>query len=441
MRKAKHKQEQHIHAEGHSHQPLIFPDNFLWGTSTSAHQVEGGNKKNDWWAWEQKVGHIKTGETSGRATDHYHRFSDDFKLAKTLNQNAHRLSIEWSRIEPNEGEWDWDEVEHYREVLRCLKEDGIEVMVTLHHFTNPQWLAEKGGWLNRDTPQQFARYAEFIAEHLGEYVDLWCTINEPVIYGVMSYATGEWPPQEKNNWKMLKVIRAMAKAHRLAYGEIKAEMHKQRRKAHVGIAKNMIDISSYNHRVIDYIYVRLSEYFWNELFYRWTKRSHDFLGVNYYFHQRVRRKRGGGFIFVDVRKEEGRESSDLGWEVFAPGLFEILMNLKKYKLPIYITENGIATVNDDKRSRFIVAHTKEIYHAIQAGAKVKGYFHWSLLDNFEWDKGFEPRFGLVAINYGTLKRTIRDSAYVYARIAKENAISHDLLRFIGHGAPKEHQEQ
>ncbi len=431
----------HSRKKGHSHQPLAFPKGFLWGAATSAHQVEGGNTLNDWWRWEQKKGKIKNGDRSGKACDHYHRYEEDFDIAKKLHHNAHRLSIEWSRIEPQEGQWDMGEVEHYRQVLLALKKRGIETMVTLHHFTNPAWLADRGGWLNKDTPVQFARYAEFVAAHLGEHVDYWCTINEPVVYSIMSYAVGEWPPQVKSNWKALRVLRGLAKAHKLAYKEIQVEMKKIHRKSRIGIAKNMIDISAYGNRLVDYLYVRLSELFWNDLFFRWTQRTHDYIGINYYFHQRVRRKRGGGFIFVDVRKEEGRESSDLGWELYAPGLFEVLMRVKKYKLPVYVTENGIATVNDDKRSRFLVAHVKEIYHAAQAGVKVKGYFHWSLLDNFEWDKGFEPRFGLVEVNYGNFKRTIRDSAFVYAKIAENNAISHDLLRFLGHGVAKEHKKK
>lgn len=418
--------------KGHSHEALKFPRWFLWGTSTSAHQVEGNNMNNDWWVWEQKKGTVKNNDRSGDACDHYNRYEDDFDWSAKLNHNAHRLSIEWSRIEPEEGVWSWDEIDHYREVLKALQKRKIKVMLTLHHFTNPIWLAKKGGWTNSQTPALFARYAEFVAEHLGEYVFGWITINEPMIYLSQSYVVAVWPPQDRSYFKAFRVFRNMVKGHRLAYKEIQAEMKKQNRQARVGIAQNMVSLVSYKNKFLDWVYVRISELVWNELFLNKTKQYHDFIGVNYYLHQRVRRGEGGGFIFVDVRKEH-RESSDLGWEVFAPGLFDVLVDLQKYKKPIYITENGIATVNDDKRTRFIVAHLKEVYHAIQSGVDIRGYFYWSLLDNFEWQLGFEPRFGLVEVDYGTQKRKPRPSAYVYAEIARDNEINHGLMRFLGHG--------
>ncbi|MFC1598077.1 glycoside hydrolase family 1 protein [Patescibacteria group bacterium] len=423
--------------KGHQHEPLAFPNGFLWGASTSAHQVEGNNINNDWWEWEQKKDHVKNGDKSGIATDHYNRFTEDFELAAGMNHNAHRFSIEWSRIEPQEGKWDMNEVKHYRQVLRELRKNKLKPMVTLFHFTLPVWVANKGGWANAEIPKFFARYAEFIAKELGKQVDFWVTINEPAIYIGQAYVSVNWPPQEKSAWKAALAFKNLAKGHKLAYTAIHKQMKKQKRTAEVGISKNTLSIFSYRNKFFDYLYVRASEFIWNELFYSLTKRTHDFIGLNYYFVQRVRRGEDGRFIFVDVRKEERREISDLGWEVYAPGLFDVLLEFKKYKKPIYITENGIATTNDDKRSRYIVAHLKELYHAIQAGIDVRGYFHWSLLDNFEWNSGFDPRFGLLEVNYKTLKRKVRPSAKVYARIAKENKIPHSLLRFIGHGVKKE----
>lgn len=417
----------------HEHKSLKFPRGFLWGCSTSAYQVEGGNINNDWYLWEQRKGRIANQETAGRVADHYNRYEEDFDIAANLHNNVHRLSIEWSRIEPKKGEWDWAEVEHYRQVLKALRKRKLKVMLTLHHFTNPTWLAKQGGWLHRDTPMQFARYAEFVAEHLGDLVDFWITINEPMVYAAQSYAVGVWPPQRTSKWLTWKVVRRMIKGHALAYREIHAEMKKQHRTAQVGIAKNTISFVTASRSFITYLYVRISEYIWNDYFFSRSKGTHDFIGINYYFHQRIIRDKKGKFIFVDVKKEQ-REHSDLGWEVFAPGLYNVVMHTQKYGLPMYVTENGIATTNDDKRSRFIVSHLKELYHAIQAGADVRGYMHWSLIDNFEWDKGFTPRFGLVEVDYKTMKRRVRGSAEIYARICKENAIDHALLGFIGHGS-------
>ncbi|MDP3970650.1 MAG: glycoside hydrolase family 1 protein [bacterium] len=434
MKKFGRKQRKRIKKEtGHSHEPLAFPKKFLWGTSTSAYQVEGGIFNNDWANWEQKKDTIENGEKCGQAADHYNRYEEDFDIAKGLHNNAHRLSIEWSRIEPKEGEWNWEEVDHYRNVLKELHNRKIKVVLTLHHFTNPVWLEKKGGWLHKSAPAHFARYAEFIAEHLGNHVDMWITINEPVVYATQSYLTGEWPPQSRNKLHAFKVLRHMAQGHQLAYHEIHAEMKKQHRTAVVGVAKNVVSLASYSRAIISFFYIRISEFLWNDLFFLLIKNKTDFIGINYYFHTRIRRDNKGKFMFVDVKTEQ-REHSDLGWEVYAPGLFNVLLNLQKYGKPMYVTENGIATTNDDKRSRYIVAHLKELYHAIQAGADVRGYFHWSLIDNFEWHRGFKPRFGLVEIDYKTFERKIRSSAHVYARICKENAIDHDLLSFLGHGS-------
>ncbi len=415
-----------------SEEALQFPKGFLWGTATSAHQVEGNNINNDWWSWEQKKGSIENDDVSGKAVDHYNRYEEDYDWVAKFNHDIHRLSIEWSRIQPEEDEWNWEEVEHYRSVLQALKKRKVKAMVTLHHFTLPQWLAKKGGWECDQAPQYFAAFAEFIAEHLGEYIHFWTTLNEPVIYVEQCYLHANWPPQKKSRWAAYRALKNLAKGHKEAYREIHAEMKKQNRKAQVGIANNMISLVSYHNRFIDYLIVRVTEYLWNQYFYSLTKQCHDFLGVNYYLHQRLYRAKGKRYALVDVKKEH-RESSDLGWEVFAPGIFEALMELKKYNKPIYITENGIAAVDDEKRVRFIIAYLKEIYHAIQAGVDVRGYIHWSLLDNFEWDKGFTPRFGLIHINYKTLKRTPRPSAYVYAEICRDNAIEPELLKYLGHG--------
>ncbi len=424
----------------HSHGPLKFPRGFLWGAATSAHQVEGGNIHNDWWLWEQKKGNVKNNDQSGKATDHYNRYEEDFDWAKSLDHNAHRLSIEWSRIEPEEGKWNFDEVAHYRNVLKALRKRKLKAMLTLHHFTNPAWIAKQGGWNNSDTPRYFARYATFIAEHLGEYVDFWVTINEPIIYIGQGYGMADWPPQRKSFFAAAGAFLRLSKGHQLAYKAIHAQLDEKGRKkkrkkiVQVGIAKNQLSITMYRNRFIDYLYVRVSEFVWNDLFFLWTRLKYfDFIGVNYYFHQRVKRAKGRGFIYVDVRSEEKRESSDLGWEVFAPGLFNVLMDLRKYKKPMYVTENGISTTNDDKRVRYIVVHLKELYHALEAGLDVKGYFHWSLLDNFEWSQGFTPRFGLIEVNYKTFKRTPRPSAFIYSQICRDNEIDHELLRFLGHG--------
>jgi beta-glucosidase len=228
----------------------------------------------------------------------------------------------------------------------------------------------------------------------------------------------------------------MVKAHRLSWRKIQSYRGKQEKnKANIGIAHNIVDFHTYyiNH-LIDYLIMRLLHWAINRKFLNKIKRYMNFIGVNYYFHIRIKRGKYGIFSLetIDTRTEN-REASDMNWEVNPQGIFEALLTVRRYDVPIYVTENGIATTNDHKRIRFLVAHLKEVYHAIKTGVDVRGYFFWSLIDNYEWDKGFWPRFGLIDINYKNLKRTPRPSAFVYKKICEENAIAHELLKFLGHG--------
>ncbi|MBU0625471.1 glycoside hydrolase family 1 protein [Patescibacteria group bacterium] len=420
-------------ARPHIHETRKFPDGFLWGTATSAHQVEGGNTNNDWYRWEQQ-GRVLDKQISGDACDHYCRYEQDFDLAAELGNNAHRLSLEWSRIEPQPGEFDLDQVLHYRRVLEALKKRGLKTMVTLWHFTLPLWVADRGGWSSRQTAQYFVRYTEFVARELGDLVDIWITINEPMIYLTQTYGTGAWPPGQKNIWRFLLAFKQLARAHKNAYQQLHSILDTKTNRIQVGIAKNVVTYEPYRrYSEIDSLFIRLMDRLFNHQFFKWTKRHHDFIGINYYFHYRIKyRPTKAAQFFFEVHTEN-REVSDLGWEIYPPGIFDALLDFTRYGLPIYITENGLASADDGKRPRFLVSMVKEIYHAIKAGADVRGYFHWSLLDNFEWEKGFGGRFGLIAVDFQTQQRTPRRSYYVYQNICQENGLPHDLLKFAGHG--------
>ncbi len=393
---------------------IRFPENFYWGAATSAHQVEGGNI-NDWSKWEkgnaeelarksktywqdwQKEKYPEMLQSrnyiSGQACDHYHKFKEDFDIAKELNHNAHRFSIEWSRIEPKEGFIDEKEIEHYRQVLIALKERNIEPFVTLYHWTLPNWLAEKGGWLNPKAPYYFDRYVKIVSENLFDYVNFWITINEPNVYASNSYLKDNWPPQNKSIFKYFKVLNNLAKAHKLAY----RALHLIDLECEVGIAKNNIYFEN----------IPFIDCFWNKYFLNKIKNEQDFIGLNYYH---------------PFFKNNALLNSDLNWRIFPEGIYHVLKKLKKYNTPIYITENGLADVSDKKRTNFIKDHLFWIHKAIKDGIDVRGYLHWSLLDNFEWDKGFWPRFGLVEVDFKTFERKIRPSAYEYAKICKDNKI-------------------
>ncbi|KPJ84720.1 hypothetical protein AMJ57_05630 [Parcubacteria bacterium SG8_24] len=418
----------------HKHETRRFPEGFLWGAATSSYQVEGGNDNSDWHDWDRIEGHTTDGAAAGAACDQYRRYEEDFGLAASLGQNAHRLSVEWSRIEPREGEWDMDEVVHYRRVLESLRRRGMKTMLTVWHFTLPKWFAARGGWEARDAVRLFERYTAFLARELGDLVDFWITINEPMVYLVQSYGIGVWPPGRKGPWPVLRVFRRLVRAHRAAYRALHEALDRDGRRVQVGIAKNVITYVPYRRQsLVDSLFVRLLNRLFNHQFFRKTKHHHDFIGVNYYFHYRIRYLPTKISQFFYEVHTENREVSDLGWEINPRAIFNALMEMNRYGLPILITENGIANADDAKRPRMIVATIKEVYHAIRAGVDVRGYFHWSLIDNFEWEKGYTGRFGLVAVDFATQQRTPRRSAYVYQEICRENGLPHTLLKFIGHG--------
>ncbi len=414
--------------EKHDHAPLQFPEGFLWGAATSSHQVEGNNDNSDWWFWELR--NQPPQKRSGKAADQYHRYASDFELAKSLNHNAHRLSIEWSRIEPHEGDFDQTQIDHYKAVVADLKQKGFVVMLTLHHFTNPEWIAKIGGWENRETIDYFDRFVKKIVPELKQYVDLWVTINEPGVYAYMGYETAIWPPQKKNKVALFSVFWNLAQAHKRVYESI----HTLVPNAQVGIAHNAASFSHLHHHSLkEAIAVWGYDVFSNHLFFYLSGMdTHDFIGLNYYFNKYVSFN-GESKIpgTLDISRTH-KEVSDMGWEIHAEGIFNVISDFSDYHKPIYITENGLASTNDDRRARFLISYLKEIYHAIQLGIEVKGYFHWSLIDNFEWADGFSPRFGLIEVDFLTQKRTPRPSSYLYSEIAGQNKIPHHFLQFIGH---------
>ncbi|MDO8576753.1 MAG: glycoside hydrolase family 1 protein [Candidatus Daviesbacteria bacterium] len=407
----------------HDHATLEFPDGFLWGAATSAHQVEGNNIHSDWWDWE--ISHQPPHLRSGAACDEYNLYEQDFELAKELNHNAHRLSIEWARIEPREGEFDENEIEHYKQVLKALKVRGFTVMLTLWHFTLPLWVAQKGGWENGTIVKYFERFVKKIVPEISEYVDLWITLNEPGVYIYETYIERVWPHAKKSWSGQIKTFLNLTCAHRKVYKYIHQVSNKP-----VGIANNILSFQSYHkHSFLEQIAVFLNDLFVNHLFYMFTKGKHDFLGVNYYFHIRLNQE--GHTPQSTISMQSTHDVSDLGWEIYPEGIFDVLTDLAD-DLPIYITECGIASTNDDRRNRFLISYLQEVARAIKSGVNVKGFFYWSLLDNFEWHLGFEPRFGLVEVDYKTKARHIRPSALVYTDIIQHNGIPHSLLRFIGH---------
>jgi len=331
---------------------------------------------------------------------------------RKLNQNAYRFSIEWSRIEPEEGKFDKREIEHYRKVLQELKSRGIKAMVTLHHFTLPLWLAKIGGFANKKSIFYFHRFAKKLFLEYQNFVDLWITFNEPLIYASKSYLEGVFPPKRKNPILFFRVLKNQIAAHK----EVYQDFHDKRANVQVGAAKNNIYFESFHGKSpLDKLSVFLARYFWNEYLLNRIKNHLDFIGLNYYFHNKVQ--------FPFFKRNENKIVSDLNWEIYPEGIYYVLKELQKYRLPIYITENGLADAKDILRADFIKNHLSFIHKAIGERIDVKGYFHWSFMDNFEWEKGFVPRFGLIEIDYETLERKPRPSAFYYAQICKNNSFA------------------
>lgn len=421
---------------------LVFPPGFLWGAAAAAHQVEGGNTKNDWWRWEQAPGHVAAGDCSGLACDHFRRYRDDFSLLAELGHTAHRLSVEWSRIEPRPGEFDPEAIAHYRDVLQALREHGLEPFVTLHHFTNPLWLADAGGWLRAEAVAAFERFVARVAAEYRDLVRYWITINEPTVYAFHSYHLGVWPPGRRSAAAALRVLRHLARAHLAAYRALKAANPD----ALVGVAHHLAVIdparpASPADRAVAALWRRLLWELYPTAFARgapWPARqatppAEDFFGLNYYTRARVRFDPRPGHLF-------GREvvlpapRNTLGWELYPEGLERILLaQSARFRrqgrpgLPIVITENGVADVDDQLRPAFLVRHLAALHRALQRGAPVAGYLHWSSMDNFEWAHGFAPRFGLIAVDYATQERRPKPSAHLYAEIIRRNALSREML--------------
>ena len=436
-------------------QTLVFPKDFLWGSATSAHQTEGNNRFNDWWAWEE-AGRVK--ERSGAACDHYRRFEGDIALAQRLNQRAFRFSIEWSRIEPKEGQWNEEALTHYRKVLESIRSRHMEPIITLHHFTNPQWLAKKGGWEYPVVCDAFQRFAKKAMDSLGDLVTYWITLNEPLVYVYQGYIAGIWPPGERSFEKAVSVIRQQILAHGMAYRALhQAAEAKGWPKPKVGLAQNMIvfspctALSPYDrfsawlrHRFFNRFFLgalQTGRLIYPGLFFERqsaVKGTLDFVGLNYYTRDFVHFggfRMPGPFGEVCTLPHHARSGprNDLGWEIYSRGLYICLKELARLNLPILVTENGICTQQDDERRSFLVGHLIQLWRALREGVPIFGYLYWSLLDNFEWAEGFTPRFGLVEVDYRSMERRIRESGEWYGKVCASGELPLNSQSFGSYG--------
>ncbi|MGD8732556.1 MAG: glycoside hydrolase family 1 protein [Anaerolineales bacterium] len=431
-----------------------FQPDFRWGTATSSHQVEGGQTNNDWWAAEQRGGFVYKNQKSGQACNWWQDAEADFDRMIDLNLNAHRLSIEWSRVQPTPDTWDEQALERYRTMIAGLIDRGIEPMVTLHHFTLPLWVAALGGWENDDSPEWFETYIRKVVSELSDQVDFWCTINEPMVLIAQGYILGSWPPGKHSLQAALEAGRNMVRAHAAAYHAI----HEIQPEARVGMAKHMVVWRPHRFWLpTDRLFSRLINRVSNHMFldaltngvlrFPLRKRQRieraagtlDWLGVNYYQRFRVGIKiwdalrrifPGSQTDILHYGTKPGLQKGPGEWgEIHPEGLYETLKSLENYDLPMYITENGIPDQYDRYRPAFIIGHLQQLWRAIQEGIDVRGYYHWSLVDNFEWSEGYDPRFrfGLFGVDIESQERTKRTSAELYGEICSNGVIDRRLI--------------
>jgi beta-glucosidase len=416
-----------------------FPRGFLWGSATSSHQVEGGNVGNDWWQWETIPGHIRDGTRSGDAAGWWRGMAErDLSLAASLGQNAHRFSLEWSRIEPSPGRYDASALDRYAEIFAHAASVGLARMVTLHHFTLPRWAADAGGWLNRALPERFGRFAEHVAERLGDRVDLWATINEPSVLAVMAYGGTRWPPGRGALGDAFRAQAVLLDAHARAAAALRARTPA----IPVGIVLNMPRIEPARpHHPLDRAIAWIQDWVFSGAVLRaldtgrlvppLTKlgrrvdglaRSFDWLGLNYYGRLATRFDPRDRNLARHVQQPTVR-SEWIDWgEPCARGMRDQLLRLAHFGVPLYVTENGVYDNDDNVRPGFLVDHVRAVSDAIAAGADVRGYFHWSLVDNFEWTEGWSTRFGLIEVDPASGRRNPRASAEVYAEICRTGRV-------------------
>lgn len=387
---------------------IDFPPGFVWGTSTAAHQTEGGNWNNDWWEFEHRAD-SPCREVSGDAVDHFHRYPDDIRLLHDLGFGAYRFSLEWSRIEPEDDEWSRAALDHYRRMLACCLEHDVLPVVTFHHFTTPRWLAARGGWAEPSVVDHFARFCERSVAALGDLIGMGCTINEPNVVSVLGYVSGEFPPGGRDFAAFGRVNEHMIAAHRKSYDVIKAGPGD----FPLGLTLSMSDWWAPEGAEDRMERTR----FGHEGQFCEAARGDDYFGVQAY--SRIRLDDKG----MPTGPEPGVELLDMGYEYWPQGLeVSIRYAAEKTGVPLYVTENGIGTTDDDLRIRYTTDALEGVGRCLADGLDLRGYFHWSLMDNFEWAQGYLPQFGLVAVDRDTQARTSKPSAWWLGGIARANRL-------------------
>ena len=430
---------------------LRFPEGFLWGTASASYQCEGGNTNSQWYRWGQQ-GHILTDESCAGADNWWEDAESDFKLAEQMENNALRLSLEWSRIEPAEGRWDSAAIERYRAMLNDLRQRHMIPVVALHHFSEPLWFADRGGFANEANIAFFVRYAEHAVRALGDLCDFWITLNEPNVYATRGYVLGSFPPGEQQIVRAFQVMRNMIQAHVQSFYAIR----RLQPEGQIGYCLHyrLFDAAN-NLSPFDRGAAEMQETLFNWALLQAAETGHftfpldvllapiehaagtrDYHGVNYYTRDMVKFDlTNPAELFGQRFVRPGAVCNDPGLgnvfgEIYPEGIYRVLRAIYRRtrgNKPFYITENGFSDAGDSRRPRAILEHLAMLHRAISEGIPVRGYLHWSLVDNFEWDEGWSARFGLIELDLRTMQRIPRASASMFGEICRANAITEAIV--------------
>jgi beta-glucosidase len=391
---------------------IRFPDSFVWGAATAAHQIEGGSWNNDWWAWEHAAG-TPCVEPSGDACDSFHRWPDDVALVAEMGLGTYRFSLEWSRIEPEEGEWSEAAIMHYRAICEALLERGIQPTVTFHHFTNPRWLAEQGSWENPATADRFARFCERAAGELRDVLRRVCTINEPNVVALVGWRQGTFPPGKADFGLRQRVNEVFVDAHRKAVDAIRAAAPG----VPVGLTLAMNDAQAVDggESKLERLRQRMEDVYLDAV------ASDDFLGVQTYSRVRIGPEGPLG-PEPGVPVVDGFPNTEY-WPQALEATLRRAWDYTGGTVPLLVTENGLATDDDAQRIAYMTTALEGVSRCLADGIDVRGYICWTLLDNFEWHLGYRPRMGLVEVDRHTFVRTPKPSAKWLATVATTNTLT------------------
>jgi beta-glucosidase len=392
-----------------------FPEGFRWGTAAAAHQVEGNNVNNDWWEWEHRADSVCV-EPSGDCCDHYHRYPEDIALLAALGFDNYRFSIEWSRIEPEEGRFSTAALDHYRRMCAACHEHGIDATVTFHHFTTPRWATADDGWAGHKIIDRFTRFCEKATGHLGDLISTGCTINEPNVVSFVSYMMGAFPPGILSRDLWLAATDNFVAAHRKAYDVIKAGPGD----FPLGLTLSMDDyqaVPADDPAALDQVEQARRP---SEDVYLEACRGDDFIGVQTYSRHRVGPD-------GSLPPEDGVDVLRMGYEYWPESLAATIRRAWDVTdhVPVLVTENGIGTDDDEQRMRYVATALDGVLDCIDEGIDVRGYTYWSCLDNFEWVFGYGPRFGIIDVDRATQRRTVKPSGEWLGRIARANGFPAD----------------